>query len=594
MTEFKKNKSISLRLLLSENLRTRIMEFSFPTAFILGIYGFLNYPLGEETVTFSNAMYHSAQLFIMHTPHFGAPVPWSLETARWLAVLSTGLVLYNAALHILHKERMGLRIRRMKNHTIVCGLGRRGIAVTEKLHESGNKVVAIDKNPEPDIVQRLQTLGIPLIIGDATRKEILEEARIEYAARLFTFCSDDTTNFSIAMESLGEPSKIALTRKCFIHINDAELRNTLQTNHEKKSFGNVQTHRFIDAYGPEAITLLAEGLPLEHDGILADDIRKVHLIILGFGCMGRTLAVKAAQLGQFANRKKMLISVIDHNAKVNQAALLFHHPFIEDVVDFEFFQQEVLSPETRKQIEKWCIEADRIVNVVVCFDNPSIVYDTVFNLMHVFNRSNVRVAVRANDPDSFKFLLRGAGTTKYKDLRIQPFGLDKGLETLINPENVEAEKFAVDIHKAYVELIFEEESKNPNQTGKVETRDELKSWDNLKEDFRESNRQQAVHMYFKVRACGYEIVALNDPHPSIEEFEKGLSDVLAIMEHDRWVAERKVNNWKFGDPSDKANRINKNLVDWDKLEPKIQQYDYDAVARIPRLLKKVGKKMVVK
>jgi hypothetical protein len=231
---------------------------------------------------------------------------------------------------------------------------------------------------------------------------------------------------------------------------------------------------------------------------------------------------------------------------------------------------------------------------VVCFDNPSVAYDTVFNLLPVFNRSNVRVAVRVNDPDSFAFLLQGAGTTKYKELRIHPFGIEKGFEALINPENDEAEKFAIDIHRAYVEVINEQNNNKPDKSVKKEVPEELKPWASLSEDFRESNRQQAVHLHFKLRACGFEIADKHDPRPAVEEFEKSISDGLAIMEHNRWVAERKVNNWRYGTLPDKANRINKNIVDWDKLEPEIRQYDYDAVALIPKLLKKVGKKMVIK
>jgi hypothetical protein len=106
-------------------------------------------------------------------------------------------------------------------------------------------------------------------------------------------------------------------------------------------------------------------------------------------------------------------------------------------------------------------------------------------------------------------------------------------------------------------------------------------------------------MYFKTRAAGYEIVELTDERPAIEKFEgqdtkTGMFEILAIMEHNRWIAERRVNNWKYGVLSDKPNRINKYLVDWIKLPDDIRQYDYDAVARIPALLKGIGKKMVEK
>jgi hypothetical protein len=542
----------------------------------------------------ANALYLSAQLFIMQTPSFESTLPWTLEIARWLAAASTGLVLFNAALHLFHHEQIGLLLRHRKNHSIVCGLGRRGIVIAEKLYAAGIPVVAIEKNPEPDLEERLHKMGIPLITGDATRKEILLEARTEYADSLFTFCPDDTINISIALQAHNLNCFTGTTRKCFIHINDAELRNALQNNFQEKSPESKQSLQFIDAYGPEAISLLVHGLPLDHDGISPSDTRTVHLIILGFGCMGRTIAVKAAQLGQFANRKKLRISVIDRNAMANQSALLFHHPYILDEADFSFYQQEVLSSDTRNQLEKWCNEPGMVVSVVICFDNSSIVYDSVFNLLPVLNKKNVRVAIRVNEPESFAFLLKGAGINKYHDLHILPFGMEKSLETLAEPYKNETERFAIDIHQAYDELVNKGSVKESGKSHRSEKSKKLNAWNNLTEDLKESNRQQAVHMYFKLRACGFEIADLKDPRPAIEKFETGIFDALAIMEHDRWVAERKVNNWKYGKPSDKPNRINENIVDWDKLSPDIQKYDYEAVALIPRLLRKVGKKMVEK
>jgi len=579
---------------LSERLRSWVLAFTFPIAFILGTYGYSHYPFGMETVSITNAMYHSVQLFLLHAPHFISPVPWSLEIARWLAAASTMLVLLNAALHLLYNERMARSLKRKKNHTIVCGLGRRGMAVIEKLYSSGLNIVAIDKSPEQDIQERLQHLGIPLIIGDASRNEILVEARVDHASKIYAFCSEDTLNFSIALEANKIKSKTGIPCKCIIHINDAELRNALQLNYQRNSNHTDQNLHFIDGYAHEAISLLAYKLPLDHDGISPTDKRQVHLIILGFGCMGRTIAVKAAQLGQFANRKKLRISVIDRKAEINQASLLFHHPYICDVADFSFNKQEIFSSETRAQIEKWCSEPDSAISVVLCMDNPSVIYDALLNLSPCFDRKNVRVAIRVNESENFGLLLQDAIKKTHQNLNLHLFGSEKGFENLIDPDKNEIEKFAIDIHNAYVNLVKEELKNNPDKLDERNKKGELYEWDKLKEDFRESNQQQAFHIYFKLRTCGYEVVDIEDTRVAIEEFDKEKLEALAIMEHDRWLAERKVNNWKYGVHSDKDNRISSNLVEWDQLTDGIKLFDYDAVKRIPQLLGSIGKKMVKK
>jgi voltage-gated potassium channel Kch len=485
--------------LFSDNLRLIILAFTFPVSLVLGVYGYLHYHSGDEPVGFFNALYHTAQLYILHSPHFGPPVPLSLEIARWLAALSTLLALVNTAIYLFRYEWMEVKIKQSKKHTIVCGIGRRGITIVEKLHKTNNDIVAIDKHPEPEIAERLHKLGIPLIIGDATRTEILERARAKNASKVYALCPDDTINLSVALAAQKIKTGHNSNWECIIHINDTELRNSLQTNHQGNPFVAGQNLRFTDTYGAEAIRLIVHGLPLDHNGIAPDDKRQVHLVILGFGCMGQTIAVKAAQLGQFANRKRLQISVIDRNAAENQAALFFHHPYIGEVADFSFYPQEVLSPVTRSLTEKWCNNAEMLVNLVICFDNPSLAYDVLFNLLPVIQRKNINVGIRINELESFDFLMNVAGIKNNSNFHIVPFGFEKGFESLIYPDKDEAEKFAVDIHAAYTGVIRDECKNDPVKLKEKEESGELNPWEKLNEDFRESNRQQAMHMYFKTR-----------------------------------------------------------------------------------------------
>jgi voltage-gated potassium channel Kch len=583
----------SLNWSLWDTIRSVILVVTFTSACIFGPIGYLKYPLDGEPVYWTNAIYHSAQLFLLHTPHFGKPVPWELEVARLFAATSTILILVNAALLIYRKQRIGFVLWRRSDHIIVCGIGRRGVYVVEKLHEKGEKIVAIDINPEPEIIDRMNKMRIPLITGDATRREILLKAKINKAVKLYAFCREDTTNFSIADEVHHATKLDKKVPECIIHINDTELRYALQTNHQ-----GVQTEnpglQFVDGYGPVAISVLQDRFPLDHDGIKPGDEKQVHLIIVGLGSMGKAIAVKAAQLGQFANRKKMRVSVIDLHAKHNLEALFFHHPYLTEVADFSFYEQEIHSRKSKDLINSWCEEKNTLVNIVICFDNPSLVYDTTFNLLPEFNQKNVKVAVRVNDTQCFDFLLNENVKKMYPDLHIEAFGIEKAFENLVSPEKDEADQFAKSIHANYVKQTREELKDKPDKLAKKEESGALNPWETLREDLRESNRQQAVHIYFKVRAAGYEVVNINDPRPEMPKFEDKMLEPLAIMEHDRWVAERKVNNWTTGSPDNKEKRISESLIDWYQLSPAIQEYDYKAVAQIPLLLYGVGKKMVEK
>ena len=66
------------------------------------------------------------------------------------------------------------------------------------------------------------------------------------------------------------------------------------------------------------------------------------------------------------------------------------------------------------------------------------------------------------------------------------------------------------------------------------------------------------------------------------------------MEHDRWVAERRVAGWVYGEPSDKPRRINANLIPYEQLTESMKDYDRAAVRLIPALLDSVGLKICQK
>lgn len=576
---------------LTERQRIVLLLFAFPIAFVLGSVGYWQYHAEEGFAGVLTAMYHAVQLFILHAPHFDEPLPWTLEAGRWLALITTVMAVVDLALHFLHNEKMEWKRARIKNHVIVCGLGTRGMDMVLKLHGMQLKVVAVEKNPVPEIAGQLARLGVPLICGDASNPEVLQKARIAFASEIYTFCPGDTTNLFIATAASQFKTKNKEPRRCTIFIEDSELRNTLQDNQTPLRKNDAQILHFIEPFGPEATSLLMDGLPLDHDGIGEKDPCSVHLVILGFGVMGRTIAVKAAQLGRFANRTTLRISVIDRYANMHKDSLLFHHPFIGDVANFLFYEQEVLSPETRNLLVNWSAEKDILMNVVFCFDNPSVVFDGVFNLLPELNKPGIRVAVRLHEDESFNFMLQGA-IDRYSHLNICCFGMDTHFGEFTYPSRIETEVFAQAVHQAYLRVVEESVANDPTQREAKIRSGELTPWENLREDFRESNRQQYNHIKFKIRACGFEIVDKADPREAVQEIEEPLLTTLAIMEHDRWVAERKVNNWKYGVPSDKLNHISEYLVDWSGLPEAIRKYDYDAVQNIPRYLDKMGKKLL--
>ncbi|MGA7919088.1 MAG: hypothetical protein WCA38_05400 [Candidatus Acidiferrales bacterium] len=119
------------------------------------------------------------------------------------------------------------------------------------------------------------------------------------------------------------------------------------------------------------------------------------------------------------------------------------------------------------------------------------------------------------------------------------------------------------------------------------------TWDAIDDDLLDSNRQAADHIPVKLRAIGCHAVRKgeDDPGTPVTKFTPDEVELLAKMEHRRWMAERFLAGWCPG-AKDIENRTSPYLVEWDelkKLEPKnVQDYDRDLVSILPRVLELAG------
>ena len=81
----------------------------------------------------------------------------------------------------LRTKRLERKVEKLRNHTIVCGLGRNGRQVVSKLKAYGVQVVVLELNEERANRYREELVGVLVLIGDATNDEILEKAKAKLA-----------------------------------------------------------------------------------------------------------------------------------------------------------------------------------------------------------------------------------------------------------------------------------------------------------------------------------------------------------------------------------------------------------------------------
>ena len=86
------------------------------------------------------------------------------------------------------------RVRHLRHHVIVVGLGSFGIRVVSDLVAAGYDVAVIERSDDNRYLSTAAQLNVPVIFGDATLRETLESARIDEARAVAVLTQDDIVN----------------------------------------------------------------------------------------------------------------------------------------------------------------------------------------------------------------------------------------------------------------------------------------------------------------------------------------------------------------------------------------------------------------
>jgi tetratricopeptide (TPR) repeat protein len=142
---------------------------------------------------------------------------------------------------------------------------------------------------------------------------------------------------------------------------------------------------------------------------------------------------------------------------------------------------------------------------------------------------------------------------------------------------------AMHIHREYQQAQF---STLKNQMPSIQ------EWASLREDFRESNRQQADYLVEKLQEIGCTVRRIQGVQEAPVQFTDEEVQRLAEMEHGRWNAERLTGGWRYGKEKDVIRKISPYLVPWSLLPEDIREWDRQAVRMIPEFLARVGLEIV--
>jgi Trk K+ transport system NAD-binding subunit len=102
-----------------------------------------------------------------------------------------------------------------KNHIVLVGFGRLGFPTFQILRRLGEAVVVIERDPNNEFLEEVRRDGSPLLIGDARREAILEDANIARARSIILASGDDLANLETALDARTLNPEIRVVLRMF-------------------------------------------------------------------------------------------------------------------------------------------------------------------------------------------------------------------------------------------------------------------------------------------------------------------------------------------------------------------------------------------
>jgi Trk K+ transport system NAD-binding subunit len=114
-------------------------------------------------------------------------------------------VIFSLTVDRIIKKRVELSLGRkrysMRDHVVLCGLGRLGYFVADGLLAEGENVIIIEKNESAPRTNEFRRRGAHVYVGDARLPRVLQDVAAGRAKAVFSLTDDDHANIEIGLNA---------------------------------------------------------------------------------------------------------------------------------------------------------------------------------------------------------------------------------------------------------------------------------------------------------------------------------------------------------------------------------------------------------
>ncbi|WP_296805222.1 RyR domain-containing protein [Thiocapsa sp.] len=377
------------------------------------------------------------------------------------------------------------------------------------------------------------------------------------------------------------PSRQAIRRLILMHRQDPPPRFTMP---EPDSPWRPETFAILD----RAARALLGRWPL-HLGLDPRFGQRPHLLIAGFADPAQALLVHALRLIQYGTGRPC-VSVVCSNRAAAETRFLGAYPQARAIADIRFAPVEdlesLLSPvraaNQRSGIEQQVPEnAPPVTLALVCpgeatgegLDLARGLVDRLAALQGVSPPVLLETGATASPGRTL-----AAGIEDWDGQIIPVSYLREACRPAVLLDG-RGDEVARTIHDHYRDSIAAQ-GRDPDLEPAGQP------WELLETSYRQANRHQADHVWAKLAVTDARAV----PEEMVESFVLTPLEVerLAIIEHERWAADRHLDGWSYAPERDNPRKHHPQLIPYADLSEPMKDLDRFAVRGLPTLLARQG------
>lgn len=601
---------------------------------------FPNYP-------FSRILYYTFQLFSMDSGdrlyENGNP-PLMVETtfnlARFLAIITLITTVVMTILSMFKQQFLLSRVKYMKGHTILIGLGDIGKAFADHFVEK-KKLLIVEKDESNINLLRLKEQGVKVIDSNALDEEVLKRIGLIHVSSLYVFTGNDFDNLTIvkaAIKLFQESNENKKIPSIAANITSRSLKAAASEMIRPKNIINCELNSLINSFSETAVDCLSDNNNSEKKIINLQRLEEIkdkllhydtatnesldvfdriklfninelaakyifnqyppdrfraitdpsdeamHILILGYSLMGEEIFKIFARNCHYFNRKNTLITIMSNDEGETDKEIKLRYEEIFGLIDIQML---CLDPHhlTKNQIRN--NHLTKVDVIYVCSDVDSFQTSYAYKARKVFGDKVPIIQPFYND--SFIDKLSTISDNVF------PFQL---LRTIVTQENIMGEALdqkAMAVHDRWlkreiVSFIAKVEENIKSGTPIPVPKRTLVPWSWLDEDTRDDNRSVIAHLDVKLSAIGQpkNLPFLTQSDTTKIDFNflsnKETVDILAEMEHRRWMANKFICGWEYSPIRNDYQKEHNNLVSYEQLDIETKEYDVKQILELPEIV----------